>query len=72
MRILSLTACVTILGLFSSCDKKPDTGQNDAKIDGRIFDHAHLLTSMQKDSIFQIIKTLDDEVGSSEGCNFKK
>ncbi len=64
MRILLITISVTILGLLSSCDKKPAAEQNEIKIEERIFDNAHTLNAEQKDSIFQIIKTLDNEIGS--------
>lgn len=59
-----LIAFLTIFGLLISCIKKTDQPTNELKIESRIFDHANLLTPDQEDSIFQLIKNLDSNIGS--------
>jgi uncharacterized protein len=52
---------VIFLGLTISCNRKLETGP---KLEDRIIDNSHLLSKPQKDSIFKLIKKLDQEIGS--------
>lgn len=53
-----LWICMQLL----ACDKEPSN--QELRIEDRIFDYANLLTSNQEDSLFQLIKSLDTEIGS--------
>jgi len=69
MRALLIISFLTALGLVSSCsrsvnDAPVDDEKKELKIENRIIDSAHLLHNDQADSIFQIIKDLDDNIGS--------
>ena len=64
MKILSLLTFLTIFGLFVSCYKKVDQKAKTLKVEDRIFDYAELLSKEQEDSLFQLIASLDNEIGS--------
>lgn len=64
MKILSLISFLTICGLFVSCEKKVHQNTRTLKVENRVFDYAELLSKEQEDSLFQLIKSLDTEIGS--------
>jgi uncharacterized membrane protein YgcG len=63
MRTVVKILAVIYIGLIVSCnsDKKIETGP---KIGDRIIDNSYLLSEVQKDSIFNLIEKLDQEIGS--------
>ncbi len=63
MRIILILVLV-VPGLFASCSKSVHEGPKELKIEDRIFDYAGLLSHHEKDSLFQLIKGLEDRVGS--------
>lgn len=64
MRTLGLIVSILFLGLVSCSDRYKRYFPPKPTIDNRIFDNAHLFTTSQKDSIFELIKQLDDSIGS--------
>jgi uncharacterized protein len=64
MRFLLPITFVILIGLLGSCDKKANNQQKEIKIEKRIFDSTNVLTTEQKDSIFQILKTVETDIGS--------
>jgi len=54
---------VTLLVLTGACQKS-DSSSHSLTLQQRIFDRANLLNPVQEDSIFQLIQTLDSEIGS--------
>jgi uncharacterized membrane protein YgcG len=64
MKILLTLILLTLGGLFISCDKKINQKTFKLEVQNRIFDHADLLTMQQEDSLFQLIQSLDNEIGS--------
>ena len=66
---ISLLALLTIFGLFVSCDQKADQKSATLIVDHRIFDNAELLTKEQEDSLFQLIESLDNKIGSQIAIN---
>lgn len=53
--------------MLTSCLDRISAQSNKLRVENRIFDYAELLTTVQEDSIFQIIKNLDTEIGSQIG-----
>ncbi|MBI3217978.1 MAG: TPM domain-containing protein [Bacteroidetes bacterium] len=60
---------ITCILLFIICACHPHKVTKHLFVNDRIFDSAQLLSSVQRDSIFQIINKLDSSIGSQIGVN---
>lgn len=58
--------CVLLFMIYAC---RPDKVNQHQFINDRIFDSANLLSSVQRDSIFQVINKLDSSIGSQIGVN---
>jgi uncharacterized membrane protein YgcG len=66
MKSICIISIFIILVLTFSCDNKKSSAHT-IVIGDRIFDKADLLTTVQEDSVFSLIKSLESEVGSQIG-----
>lgn len=64
MSKLIITTLLVTLTLFFSCDNKATHDTNALSVENRILDQADLLTPEQENSIFQLIKELENNIGS--------
>lgn len=63
MQTLIRITAIIFIGLTASCNNDKPTAEG-LKIEHRILDRANLLTEDQEDSVFGLIRNLEEEIGS--------